>query len=172
MAMTPVSRSEAEDLIAQMQSVLARRNSSEGTAELAFDVYVHVLTQHPADVVTEVVRQFIMEPRKDGSSWFPAPPELEARCRLLASPRQALFMGLTGYRAKSPEQIEVERLEQVYRREFAKAQALSLKVGPGPAQDTGARGERIAAWKLAQDTAKAAKELWLSADRAYLESKA
>lgn len=165
-AMTPVSRSEAEDLVAQMQSVLARRNSSEGTAEVAFDVYVHVLMQHPADVVTEAVRQFIMEPRKDGSSWFPAPPELEARCRTLASPRQALLAGLTGYRIKSPEQIEAERLEQVYRRDFAKAQALSLKVGPGPATDTGARGERIAAWKEAQEAASAAREVWLDAEKA------
>ncbi len=164
--MTPVSRSEAEDLISQMQSVLARRNASEGTAEVAFDVYVHVLMQHPADVVTEVVRQFIMEPRKDGSAWFPTPPEIEGRCRTLSSPRQALLNGLQGYRAKSPEQVECERLERVYQRHFAQAQALGFKVGAGPSTDTGPRGERIAAWKAAQDQAAVSREAWLQAQKA------
>lgn len=166
MAMTPVSRSEAEDLISQMQSVLARRNISEGTAEVAFDVYVHLLMQHPADVVMEVVRQFIMEPRKDGSAWFPAPPEIEARCRTLAAPRQALLNGLQTYRAKSPEQIECDRLERVYQRHFAQAQALGMKVGAGPATDTGPRGQRLADWKAALDKAADSREDWLQSQKA------
>lgn len=168
--MTPVSRSEAEDLVAQMQSVLARRNSSEGTSEIAFDVYVHLLMQHPADVVTEAVRQFIMEPRDDGSAWFPTPPEVEARCRLIASPRQALLRGLTSYRENSPEGVEAERLEIVFKRNFARAQALSLKIGPGPATDTGERGERIKAWEQAQEAVKTSREAWLEAKKAVIYS--
>lgn len=163
-AMTPPSRSDAEGLMAQMQAVLARRNNSADTSEMALDIYVHVLTQHPADIAKEVVRRFIMEPRANGS-WFPAPAEIEEACRNLTSPRQSMLNAIRAWREPSADELEARRLEGAYRALQDKAMRLGYKVGPGPAQDTGERGERIAAWKAALAEATKAKEAWLDAER-------
>lgn len=162
--MTSTSRSDAELMVAQMHTVLARRSNSQDSADMALDIYVHVLTQHPADIAKEVVRRFIMEPRANGS-WFPAPAEIEDACRNLSSPRESMLNALRAWREPLADELEAKRLEGAYRALQDKATRLGYKVGPGPAQDTGERGERIVAWKDALAEATKAKEAWLEAER-------
>lgn len=172
-AFTPVSRDQAETMVAQMDAVLSRRNKSEGAISDVLDVFVNVLLSHPADVATEAVRFFTVEPRKDGkTAWFPTPPELEAHCRMLSADRVALRTGLRSWRPISEAQVEVDRLENVYRRLRSEASALETKIGPGPATDSGARGERIAAARLAGEKASEAKQAWMSAKKALDAEKA
>lgn len=162
--MTSTSRSDAELMVAQMHTVLARRSNSQDSADMALDIYVHVLTQHPADIAKEVVRRFIMEPRANGS-WFPAPAEIEEACRNLSSPRESMLNALRAWREPSADEQEASELKATYRALQAKATNLGNKVGPGPAQDTGERGERIAAWEAVLAEATKAKSAWLDAER-------
>lgn len=164
-AMTPIDKREAESLIVQMQAVLPRRNSSEETAEVAFDVYVHCLTQCPADVAHEVARDYVMSPPKDGQTWFPSPPELMGRIEVLASPRKALLSSLYAWREPTEAEVRAESLRQVYRQKQSVATELGLKAGPGPMQDDGPRGERLKAWNEAVEAATIAKQDWLEADK-------
>ena len=169
-AFTPLDRDHAERMVAQLHAVLARRNGSGETAEIAFDVYVHVLLKHPADIAKAVVETLCTEPRKDGgTAWFPTPPEVEAMCRDLSSDRIALRTALRSWKPIDPAQAEVERLEAVYRRLRSEASALETKIGPGPASDTGARGERIEAARLKAEEAAAAKKAWLEAQKTVLD---
>ena len=166
-AFTPLDRDHAERLVAQLQSVLARRSGSDETAEIAFDVYVHVLLKHPADVAMAVVETLCTEPRAKGATaWFPTPPEIEALCRDMSADRVALRTGLRSWRPVSEAEAEVQRLEAAYSRLMAEANTLDRKVGPGPASDTGARGERIAAAKAGREKANEAKLAWLAAKKA------
>lgn len=163
-AMTPVTRDQAEVLVSQMSAVLARRSSSEDSAEIAFDIYVSILCSHPADVATDVVRKLCTEPREDGkSAWLPSPPEIEGLCRAASASRTALVHALTFWREPSDDEKAVIRAEQKWRTLQTKATALGFKVGPGPATDTGDRGDRIAAHDAALAEAGAAKLAWLEA---------
>jgi hypothetical protein len=162
--MTSTSRSDAELMVAQMHTVLARRSNSQDSADMALDIYVHVLTQHPADIAKEVVRRFIMEPRANGS-WFPAPAEIEEACRNLSSPRESMLNAIRAWREPSADELEAKRLEGAYMAIQDRATRLGYKVGPGPAQDTGERGERIEGWKAALAEATKAKEAWLEAEK-------
>lgn len=153
-------------MAAQMHSVLSRRNGSEDAAEVAFDVYVHVLLKHPADVASTVVERLCTEPRGKGkAAWLPTPPEIEAMCRELSSDRVALRTALRNWRPVSAERAEAERLETVYRRLLDEATAMTRKAGPGPATDTGERGERLEAARIAGEKANAAKQAWLAAEK-------
>jgi hypothetical protein len=164
-AMTPVTREQAEELVVQMQSVLARRAASEDTAEVAFDVYVHVFLQHPADVAIEATRRMTLEPRQKGAAWMPSPPELEALCRSLSSERRAMLFAAKAWIEPTVEVREVRWAENDWREAQAEARRLSDKVGPGPAQDTGERGERIAAWEAAVEKAGQLKLAYLAAQK-------
>lgn len=166
-AMTPLDREAAERLVAQMQSVLPRRNASEETAEVAFDVYVHVLLQHPADVATDAVRRLTTEPREKGeTAWMPSPPDLESFLREGSSGRSSMLLALRTWKEPHPDQAEVDRLEGAWRALRTEATALEKRIGPGPATDTGLRGERIAAWLAADELALEAKRSWLTARKA------
>jgi len=160
---TPLTREQAETMVAQMDAVLSRRGRGGDTAELAMDIYVGVLMSHPADVATETVRFFTVEPRKDGgTAWFPAPPELEAHCRKLSAERIALRSALQRWKPVHPVVAERNRLEEEYRKAMGRASGLRMMVGPGPVDDTGPRGERIAEAIKAEAEAGMAKEAWLS----------
>lgn len=166
-AMTPLTVEQAEKLVVQVQAVLARRNASEETAEVAFDVYVHVLRQHPADVATEVVRVLTTEPRENGKgAWMPSPPEIEGMCRALSSERHAMFRAVRDWKPVDEAVLSVRRLEGEFRRLQAEATTLGMKVGPGPSVDDGPRGERIAAWNAAVEKATVARRVWLEAEKA------
>lgn len=169
-SMTPLDRDSAEKLIAQMDSVLPRQNKGSSGSELAADIYVNVLMQHPADVSMEVVRQFIMEP-KDAKSWFPTPSEIEGECRKLSDPRRTMLYAAKSWR----EPTEAEKLEKELNDDYTakniEYQRLSNKVGPGPAVDTGPRGEWIAAAYAAECVAGAAREKWIAAVRALEEER-
>lgn len=165
---TPLTRDQAEQAMAQMDAVLSRRGGrDDDTATVVMDVFVNVLLSHPADVAVEAVRYFTFEPRKDGGvAWFPTPPELEAHCRVLSADRVALRTALRSWKPVSDAQAEVGRLEGEHRRLRAEASRLETKIGPGPATDTGARGERIEAASLASEKASAAKQAWIEAQKA------
>lgn len=166
-AFTPVTVEQAEQMVAQMDAVLSRRNKSEGAISDVLDVFVNVLLSHPADVAVEAVRFFTVEPRKDGATaWFPTPPELEAHCRLLTSDRLALRTALRHWKPTDPAHVECDRLELAYRRLRMEASSMETKIGPGPATDEGPRGERIEAARLAAEKASEAKTAWLSAQKA------
>lgn len=164
-ALTPLTRDQAEKLVAQMESVLPRQAKGAEGAELAFDVYVHVLMSHPADVAAEAVRRFVVEPR-DGKSWFPAPSEIEKICRTLSEPRKAMLNAVQMWREVSDEEKHVQALYAAYRAKNTIASQLETKTGPGPATDTGPRGERIAAAKSAREEAQKAKVEWIEAQKA------
>lgn len=167
-AFTPVTRDQAEQMMAQMDAVLSRRGGrDDGAATVVMDVFVNVLLSHPADVAVEAVRHFTVEPRRDGkTAWFPTPPELEAHCRLLTEDRQALRTALRNWKPASPAQIEADRLEAAYSLAMREATDLDRKVGPGPASDTGPRGERIEAAKAGREKVNAAKAAWIAAKKA------
>lgn len=171
-AFTPVNREQAEHMMAQMDAVLSRRGGrDDGAATVVMDVFVNVLLSHPADVAVEAVRHFTVEPRKDGgTAWFPTPPELESHCRLLSEDRLALRTALRSWKPTDPAQAECDRLELAYRRLRMEASKLETKIGPGPATDTGARGERIEAARLASEKASAAKQAWLEAQKSQVHA--
>jgi len=160
MALTPVSYEEAERLASQL-GILPRRNMSETTAETAFDVYIRMLMDHPADVATEVVRLYVTEPNADGGpTWFPSPPEVEARLRARSAFRKALLEAVLWWKEPPPRDEEADRLREAWAVLEDEAKRLNHKVGPGPITDTGARGERIAAWEAARDAAGQAREAY------------
>lgn len=108
-AMTPPSRSDCDRMIAQLQAVKARRNASADTAEMALDIYSHVLLQHPADVAREAVQSFVMAP---GNPWMPDPGELDQKCRAMGASRRYLLQRLKTWKppveegAKKPDSPE------------------------------------------------------------------
>ncbi len=156
-------------MVSQLQQALSRRSSSEEASEVGLDLYVSVLRRHPLDVAQAAVLELATEPREGNkTAWFPTAPELEGVCRRYAQDRQAMLTGLKGYRAPDPRHIEVGRLHDVWRSLSIEATALGHKVGPGPAQDTGERGERITAWSEAVEKAAAAKMEWLAAEKALI----
>lgn len=166
-AFTPVTREQAEQMMAQMDAVLSRRGGrDDDAAGVVMDVFVNVLMSHPADVAVEAVRHFTVEPRRDGkAAWFPTPPELEAHCRALSSERHALRLALRNWKPISHEEAEVVRLEAAYDLAMREMTELERKVGPGPASDTGARGERIAAAARAREKTSEAKAAWIAANK-------
>lgn len=165
-AFTPVSVEQAEQMVAQMDAVLSRRNKSEGAISDVLDVFINIIRSHPADVAVEAVRHFTVEPRRDGkAAWFPTPPELEAHCRALSSERHALRLALRNWKPISHEEAEVVRLEAAYDLAMREMTELERKVGPGPASDTGARGERIAAAARAREKTSEAKAAWIAANK-------
>jgi len=165
-AMTPPTHETAELMVSQLQQALGRRSSSEEASEVGLDLYVSILRRHPLDVAQAAVLELATEPRPgNATAWFPTAPELEGVCRRYAQDRQAILAGLKGYRPPNPKQVQVDRLRDVWRDLAEKATALGHKVGPGPSQDTGERGERIAAWNEAVEASGAAKLAWLDAEK-------
>lgn len=155
-------------MVSQLQQVLARRASSEEAAEVGFDAYVHCLLRHPLDVARAAVMELANEPRTgNAAAWFPTLPELEGVCRKHGGDREAMLDGLRGWREPSPEVVEVCRLEQEWKALRQQATDLNTKVGPGPATDIGARGERLAAAYEAEQKAIAAREAYLTAVKAF-----
>ena len=165
MALTPVSRQMAEEMIGQLTAATAMRSDSSEMNEVKLDLYVECLLRHPADVAIEAVRWFAMEPRA-GTAWFPTLPEVEKRCRDLSNDRLSFLNGLRGWREPDPQVERVKGLEAEWRRLRLAASELENKIGPGPASDDGPRGERIAAWRTAEALAVAAREEWANARKA------
>lgn len=162
-AFTPVLREQAETMVSQLHAVLARRGSNADEDEIAFDVYVHVLMQHPADISSAVVRHLCTAPRKDGkTAWFPTPPEIEAMCQNMVTGRLSLRTALRSWRPMTEGQKQEKALYEAYRAKNAIASELETKTGPGPATDTGPRGERIAAANAAREEAQKAKQEWVA----------
>lgn len=165
-AMTPASHEQCETMVAQLQAALARRNTSEAASEIGFDLYVACLRMHPADVSAAAVRSLATEPREKGATaWFPTVPELEGECRALEAQRKAILGGLLAWQPVDPRAADVERLRLEWLDLSEAARVLNNKVGPGPATDTGPRGERIEAANAAQAMADAAKRKWIDAQR-------
>lgn len=165
-AMTPPTHEEAELMVSQLQQALSRRSSSDAASEVGLDLYVSILRRHPVDVAQAAVMELATEPREDNrTAWFPTAPELEGVCRRYGQDRTAMLNGLKSYRPPNPRQAEIDRLHGVWRSLAAKATELGHKVGPGPAQDEGPRGERIAAHDAAIAEATEAKQAWLEASK-------
>ena len=165
MAMTPVTRQNAEEMVAQLSAATAMRSESEEMNEVKLDLYVDCLLRHPADVAREAIRQFAVEPRK-GTAWFPTLPEVEHACRNLSGDRLSFLFGLKAWKEPDPQVEAVKALERDWRRLSTETTELLRKVGPGPAADEGPRGERIAAWKASEAAATAAREKWAEAKKA------
>lgn len=166
-ASVPPSHEESELMVSQLQQVLARRASSEEAAEVGFDAYVHCLRRHPLDVAQAAVMELANEPRVgNAAAWFPTLPELEGVCRKYGGDREAMLEGLRGWSEPKPEMVEVRRLEQEWKALRQRASDLNMKVGPGPATDTGARGERLSAAHEAEQKSMAAREAYLAAEKA------
>lgn len=160
--MVPPTVDEAELMVSQLQQALARRSSSEEASEVGLDLYVSILRRHPVDVAQAAVLKLATEPRTaNGTAWFPTAPELEGLCRGYGQERAAMLAGLRAHRPPDARQIEAARLDDAWRALALRATELGHKVGPGPAQDIGARGERIAAHDEAVEAAAAAKRAWL-----------
>lgn len=165
-ASVPPSHEEAELMVSQLQQALARRASSEDAAEVGFDSYVHCLRRHPLDVAQAAVMELANEPRPgNAAAWFPTLPELEGVCRKYGRDREAMLEALRGWREPSPEAVEVRRLEQEWKALRQRASELSMKAGPGPATDTGPRGERLAAAREAEQQSIKAREAFLVAEK-------
>jgi hypothetical protein len=165
-ASVPPSHEEAELMVSQLQQALARRASSEDAAEVGFDAYVHCLRRHPLDVAQAAVMELANEPRPgNAAAWFPTLPELEGVCRKYGGDREAMLDALRGWREPSPEAVEVRRLEQEWKDLRQRASELNMKVGPGPATDTGPRGERLAAAREAEQQSMKAREAFLAAEK-------
>lgn len=163
--MTPASRRDVEDMMAQLVAATAMRSEGDGMSDVRLELYVNALMQHPADVAREVVRWFAIEPRA-GTAWFPTLPELEKKCRDLSKERLSFLDGLRGWHEPNPELERVKGLHREWRRLRLEASELENRIGPGPASDEGPRGERIAAWKAAEALAVAAREEWATAKKA------
>ena len=164
--MTPVLRHEAETMIAQMSVATASRADDDDVSDLKLDMFVRCLMSHPADVAAAAVRRFSVEPRADGgTAWFPTLPELEGACRQLAGDRLSMLQGLRSWSEPNPQAQELDRLRGRYEALREKVREANNKVGPGPASDTGPRGERIAAAKALTDEMIAAREAWVSASK-------
>lgn len=154
-------------MVSQMQQALARRASSEDAAEVGFDAYVHCLRRHPLDVAQAAVMEMANEPRPgNAAAWFPTLPELEGVCRKYGGDRAAMLDGLRGWHEPKPELVEVRRLEREWKSLQRRASELGLRAGPGPATDTGIRGENLAAAHEAGQKAVAARGAYLAAEKA------
>lgn len=166
-AMTPVSRRTAETMIAQLSAATAIRSETGAMGEIKLDLYVDCLLRHPADIATAVVRAIATEPREGGgTAWFPTLAEIEGACRQLTNERLSMLNGLRSWSPPDPRQVEIESLHEKWVRLNETARSLNLKVGPGPATDTGERGEKIKMADEAHSLADSAKREWINAVRA------
>lgn len=166
------TQEQAETMIAQLNQALAQRPTTEDEAEVRLDVYVHCLRRHPLDVAQAAVMELANEPRPgNATAWFPTLPELEGVCRKYGGDREAMLEGLRGWHEPTPEFVEVRRLEAEWKRLRQHASELNMKVGPGPATDTGARGDRLAAANEAEQKSLEAREAYLTAEKALHPSK-
>lgn len=162
--MTAVTRRQAETLIAQLTAATATRAQTGAMNEVKLDLFVDCLLRHPADVATAAIRTLATEPRENGgTAWFPTLPELEGLCRQLSGDRLSMLQGLKSWSEPSAQAQEVARLYSAYVDLRERAREANNKVGPGPASDTGARGDRIAAALALTVEMVAAKEAWLKA---------
>jgi len=137
-------------MIAQLTAATAQRSETGAMSEIKLDLYVDCLLRHPADVATAAIRTFAIEPRADGGpSWFPTLSELEGLCRQLSGERMSMVQGLRNWSEPSPVDPEKQRLYDAWQWAVEVARVATRKVGPGPATDTGERGERLEAERLA-----------------------
>lgn len=163
-AMIPPTHEEAELMVSQLQQALGRRSSSEEASEIGLDLYVSILRRHPVDVAQAAVLELATEPRPGNAvGWFPTAPELEGVCRRYGQDRQAMLTALRGYKAPHPKAQEIDRLERVWRDLREETNALWFKIGPGPSVDTGERGARIEAHRVALEAESAARNAWVEA---------
>lgn len=119
-AMTPPTKTQAEDWLIMLQAATAGGRRSEVAVEVAFDLYSGALMRYPADVARAACEKIACTPR-DATSWFPTLAEIIGACDRLVSARQAMLAGLKAFYAKQ-QGIEhkpkaVEPLDQ--RREMA-----------------------------------------------------
>ena len=164
LAMTRTPLDKAQELIVMLHTATASRAEDEVGLSVKMNVYASALTDLPLDVAIQTVTDL-----SKSSKWFPTLSELVDYGRALANPREALLVSLKRWKPIDPAQAEVERLEAVYRRLRSESSALETKIGPGPASDTGARGERIEAARLKAEEAAAAKKAWLEAQKTVLD---
>ena len=154
-------------MIAQLSAATASRSETGAMGEIKLDLYVDCLLRHPADIATEVVRAIATEPREGGgTAWFPTLAEIEGACRQRTNERLSMLNGLRSWSEPDPRQAEIERLHESWVVLNEKARNLNIKVGPGPATDTGERGERIRLADEAQSLSDQAKRAWIDAVRA------
>lgn len=149
-ATTPVTKRVAETMIAQLTAATAQRAETGAMSEIKLDLYVDCLLRHPADVATAAIRTLAIEPRAHGgTAWFPTLSELEGLCRQFSGERLSMVQGLRNWREPEPIDLEKQRLYDAWQAAVETARYYTRKVGPGPATDTGERGERLELERLA-----------------------
>lgn len=145
-------------MIAQLTAATAQRAETGAMSEIKLDLYVDCLLRHPADVATAAIRMLAIEPRADGgTAWFPTLSELEGLCRQFSGERLSMIQSLRNWREHGPVDPEKERLYGVWQAAVEAARIATRKVGPGPATDTGERGERLEVERLALAEVERAK---------------
>lgn len=161
LAMTKTPLAKAQELVVILHTATASRAEDEAGLSVKMNVYASALMELPLDVAIQTVTDL-----SRSAKWFPTVSEITEYGKALANPREALLVSLKRWKPVSADQAEAERLDGEYRKLRAEASRLETKIGPGPATDTGARGERIEAARLASEKASAAKQAWLTAQKA------
>ena len=74
-AMTPLTKDQAEKWLAALQATTAGRRGSETGQQLALEFYSGALMRYPADVAVAVCRRMATRAAK-GTNWFPTLSEI------------------------------------------------------------------------------------------------
>lgn len=161
LAMTKTPLAKAQELVVMLHTATASRAEDEAGLSVKMNVYAMALMELPLDVAIQTVTDL-----SRSAKWFPTVSEIAEHGKVLANPREALLVSLKRWKPASPAEIEADRLEAAYSQAMSEATALDRKVGPGPASDTGPRGERIEAARAGREKVNAAKAAWIAAKKA------
>lgn len=89
LAMTPPTRTQAEELVVLLTITTAGRNRSQAGNEMAMDVYANLLGQYPFDVAKSACEAVALT--NEGGGWFPELGKLKRVCDELVSARQMML---------------------------------------------------------------------------------
>lgn len=104
LAMTPLSRDDAETLVTMLHVATASAKRSGDGAELALDLYASNLCLFPADVARAACEQAAKG--RGGTAWFPTLAELLHACETLAAPRRQMLAAVKAWTPTPPKAEE------------------------------------------------------------------
>lgn len=157
LSMTRCPVDKAEELVVMLNVSTASRAEDTAGIAVKMAVYAQALSAMPLDVAKETVKHFA-----ENGKWFPTVSELVAHGKTLINSREAMLCSLKSWKVIPDRQKQENALYEAYRAKNRLASELETKTGPGPATDTGPRGERIAAAKSAREEAQKAKQEWMA----------
>lgn len=118
-AMTPPTKTQAEDWLVMLQTACAGGRRSEVGQAVALELYAGTLSRYPADVARAACTSLALK-KRDGTAWFPTLAELDAECERRAGPRYATLHALRRWKPKT----EADRMRnEAYDLRYAAKQA-------------------------------------------------